>query len=308
MACRSDAALHRERVLLGVAAALAVVGVGAPVPRALAEEHERAGAVRDPWRMTSLSFGVGDDFFSLGTSRLRDDDGFTASLRLTAELSDGDREKLHINVSQQMITERGGVDRVDEGRVYASWERFLGASAMNGTTIGWTLGVGIIGNLGGSQLQDWAHRALFTGRLLSGLGASGLQHQYPSRYDVLALAGGAVERVHPLFGGWSLKGGLEALVGVGTGAWAEMHPFVALALTTQYVALELRQGAGIYETNIRPLTMRGGYVTGVLQSQPSVRLTLAGPRWLRSFVSLEWDLNHGDSHQHVGEVLVGGRF
>ena len=60
-------------------------------------------------------------------------------------------------------------------------------------------------------------------------------------------------------------------------------------------------------TDIRALTMPGGYVTGVLESQPSARIRLSGPG-LRTYVSFEWELNHGDSRQHMGEVSVGARF
>lgn len=282
---------------------------GVPLRGALAEESEHADAIDREWRMTSVTFGTGNDLFGLPNSKLRDDNGFTASLRVAAELSDGDRQKLRINVSEQMIAERGGLDRVDEGRVYASWERFLGASAEQGLSIGWTLGVDVIGNLGGSEVQDWTHRSLgISRRRLIGRGVNELQYRYPGGYDVLALVGGLAKIVHPLAGGWSLREGVEGLVGVGTGVFSELHPFVAIGFATRYVDLELREGAGIYETNIRSLTMRGGYVTGVLQNQPSARITLAGPRWLGSFVSFEWELNHGDSHQHVGEILVGKRF
>ena len=258
--------------------------------------------------MTSVTFGTGNDLFGLPSSKLRDDNGFTASLRVAAELSDRDRQKLRINVSEQMITERGGIDRVDEGRVYASWERFLGSSVEHGLTIGWTLGVDVIGNLGGSEVQGWTHRALGITRRLTGRGVNELQYRYPGGYDVLALVGGLAKIVHPLAAGWSLREGVEGLVGVGTGVFSEVHPFVAIGFATRIVDLELREGAGIYETNIRSLTMRGGYVTGVLHNQPSLRITLAGPRWLGSFVSFEWELNHGDSRQQVGEILVGKRF
>jgi hypothetical protein len=281
---------------------------GGPIRSALAEESEHADAINREWRMTSVRVGTGNDLFGLPNSKLRDDNGFTASLRVAAELSDGDRQKLRIDVSDQMITERGGLDRVDEGRVFASWERFLGSSVEHGLTIGWTLGVDVIGNLGGSEIQDWTHRALGISRRLAGRGVNELQYQYPGRYDVLGLVGGLAKIVHPLAAGWSLRGGAEGLVGVGTGVFGELHPFVAIGFATRYVDLELREGAGIYETNIRSIAMRGGYVTGVLQNQPSARITLAGPHWLGSFVSFEWELNHGDSHQQVGEILVGKRF
>jgi hypothetical protein len=289
-----------------LAVVVALVGAAGGRCRVLAEETGHANAVDREWRMTSLTVGTGNDLFGLPSSKFRDDNGFTASLRVAVGLSDGDREQLRINVSEQMITERGGLDRVDEGRVYASWERFLGSS---GVTIGWTLGVDVIGNLGGRDIQDWMHRTLSTGRRLNGRGVNELQYRYPGHCDVLALVGGLAKIVQPLAGGWSLREGVEGLVGVGTGVFGELHPFVAIGFATRYVDLELREGAGIYETNIRSLTMRGGYVTDVLQNQPSARVTLAGPRWLgSSSVSFEWELNHGDSRQHVGEILVSKRF
>ncbi|GEJ58775.1 hypothetical protein [Anaeromyxobacter diazotrophicus] len=255
-----------------------------------------------------MTLGTGNDLFGLPSSSLSDDDGFTASLRVAAELSDAYRERLRIDASVQMITERGGLDRVDEGRFYASWERLLGSPAGHALTLGWTLGVDVIGNLGGSEIQDWTHRSLGLRRRLAGTGPNELQFRYPGGYDVLALVGGLARASHPLAAGWSLRGGVEGLVGAGTGVFSELHPFVAIGFTVRPVDLELREGAGIYATNIRSLTMKGGYVTGVLQNQPSARITVAGPRWLGSFVSFEWELNHGDSHQHVGEILVGKRF
>ena len=296
----------RAGILAAVMSFVALTGV--PIRDALAEESEHADAIDREWRMTSVTFGTGNDLFGLPNSKLRDDSGFTASLRVAAELSDGDRRKVRINVSEQMITERRGLDRVDEGRVYASWERFLGASAEEGLTIGWTLGVDVIGNLGGSEVQDWTHRSLGISRRLTARGVNELQYRYPGRYDVLALVGVLTRNVQPLAGGLSLREGVEGLIGVGTGAFGELHPFVGIGLATRYVDLELREGVGIYGTNIRSLTMRGGYVTGVLQNQPSARVTLARPLWLGSFVSFEWELNHADSHQQVGEFLVGKRF
>lgn len=290
-----------------VAVVVALVAAVAPVRPALAQEAEPADDVDREWKMSSLEVGHGNDFLGMVKSKRQDDNGFTASGHVAAKLSDGDREALRIDVRMQMITERGGLDRVDEGRITGSWERLLGSSAANGLTVGWTLGVDVIGDLGGSTVQDWSHHTVFTGRSLSGHGVNDLQYRYPNRYDALAMVGGSVKFVHPLVGGWSLREGMSGLAGFGTGVYAELHPFVAIGLSTRYVDLELREGAGIYATDIRALTMPGGYVTGVLKSQPSARIRLSAP-WLRTYVSLEWELNHGDSGQHVGELSVGARF
>jgi hypothetical protein len=290
-----------------VVVVVALAAAIAPGRPALAQGAEPADDIDREWRMSSLEVGHGNDVLGVVKSKRQDDNGFTASGHVTAKLSDGDREALRIDVRMQMITERGGFDRVDEGRITGAWERFLGSSAGNELTVGWTLGVDVIGNLGGSTVQDWAHHTVFTGRSLSGHGVNELQYRYPDRYDVLAMVGGSVKVVQPLIGGWSLREGMSGLAGVGTGAYGELHPFIAIGLSTRHVDLELREGAGIYATDIRALTMPGGYVTGVLENQPSARIRLSGPG-LRTYVSFEWELNHGDSRQHMGEVSVGARF
>ncbi len=293
---------------LRVACALAIACGGT---RALADETDAAAtpfatATAPAWR--ALTFSFSDDFLGLPKSRLRDDNGFVARLRITAELPHGSRERVCVGVSEQLITERGGFDRVDDGKVYATWQRFLGASPARGLTVGWTLGLRVVGDLGGSVIQDWAHRTVFTGRHLESQGSNRLQYRYPRRYDALGDVGGLAKMVHPLGGPWSVSGGVEAGLAVGTGYFAELHPFVAVAYTTKLVQIELRQGAGIYGTNIRPLTMPGGYVTRVLESQPSFHVTVLGPHSFPTTISFDLEWNQGDTGQHVGGVTMGARF
>jgi hypothetical protein len=54
--------------------------------------------------------------------------------------------------------------------------------------------------------------------------------------------------------------------------------------------------------------MPGGYVTGRFQSDPSVWLTVLGPRAFPVFLVLGIDFNRGDTGQHVGQIGVGKRF
>ena len=292
-------------------ASLLVVGGGSG--RALAEEADpgRAGPpdlITRARTTRALTFGFSDAFLGFPKSSLRDDNGFVANLRIGVDLPDRDQGLLRLGLSQQLITERGGFHRVDEGRLYATWLRFQGSSPFRGRTLGWTLGVDVIGNLGGSIMQDWAHQTLFEGRHLSGHGANQLQYQYPSGYEVLALVGGQASWSYSITGPWFAKGGAEAVVGAGTGLFGELHPFVAIGFATEFVEFELRQAAGVYGTNIGALTLHGGYVTGVLQSQPSVRLSFLGPRWLPSIITFHLQWNRGDTHQHVGGITVGARF
>ena len=294
--------------LLALACALATAS-GAT--RALADEADEdaaPAASATAWTPSALWVSFFDDFLGLPKSRLRDDNGFVANLRITAELPQGDRGLLRIGVSQQLITERDGVDRVDDGKAYASWERFLGASPGRGLTVGWTVGLRVVGDLGGSSMQDWAHRTLFAGRHLDGPGVSRLQYRYPRGYDVLGELGGLLKMVHPLGGPWSINGGVEGVLGLGTGYFGELHPFVAVAFAMSFLEIELRQGAGIYATNVRPLTMPGGYVTRVLESQPSLHVAVLGPRSFPSTLAFHLEWNQGDSHQHVGGFSVGARF
>jgi hypothetical protein len=257
------------------------------------------------WRTRSLTLAFLDDFLA-PKSALRDDDGFSAALGMAVDLPEGRRSVLRVGVSDQMITERGGFDRVDDGRVYASWLRCLGESPARGTTVGVLVGIQAVGDLGGSRLQDWAHHAVFTGRRIDAVGAKRLQYRYVGGYEFLADVGLSAKTTHPLGGPWSVRGGAEGLLGLGTAYFGELRPFVAVGYTTDRVDLELRQGAGMYGTNIRPLKMRGGYVTGVLQSQPSLRATVLVGRSTTLTAALEW--NEGNSRQHVGGISLGRRF
>jgi hypothetical protein len=288
--------------------------VGGDPGRALADEADpgRAGSpdlITRARTTRALTLGFSDAFLGFPASSLRDDNGFVASLRIGVDLPNGNEGRLlRLGLSQQLITERGGFHRVDEGRVYATWLRFHGSSPFQGRTLGWTLGVDVVGNVGGSMMQNWAHQTLFEGRHLSGRGANQLQYQYPRGYQVLGLVGGQASWSYSISGPWFAKGGAEAVVGAGTGLFGELHPFVAIGFATEFVEFELRQGAGIYGTNIGALTIHGGYVTGVLQSQPSVRLSFLGPRWLPSIITFDLQWNRGDTHQHVGGITVGARF
>jgi hypothetical protein len=294
-------------------AALAFALAAASRPgRALADDGEAGGAASvsaSRWGTRAVTFSFFDSFLGMPHSALRDDNGFVASMHLAVELPPSDRERLRLGVSEQLLTERGGLRRVDDGRAYAGWQRYLGASPTRGLTIGWTAGVRVVGNLGGSGMQDWAHRTLFNGRLLDGRGTNRLQGQYPRGYDVLGDFGGLARVVHPVGGGpWSIRAGVEAGLGLGTGWFAELHPFVAVAYDAGRVEIELRQGAGIYGTNVRPLTMPGGYVRGILESQPSLHASVIGPPSFPAILSFDLEWNQGDSHQHVGGITVGARF
>ena len=299
---------RRARCAAALACALAV----APdIPRALEDEPDADAAPTvstRAWTTRSLTVGFFDDYLGLPKGKLEDDNGFVANLRITAELPDGDRGLLRLGLSEQLITERGGLDRVDDGRVYATWQRFLGPSPARGLIVGWMVGLQVVGDLGGSIMQDWAHQAVFSGRHLDGRGVNQLQYRYPSGYDVLAHVGGLAKLVQPLGGPWSLRGGVEGVLGLGTGYFGELHPFVAIAYATRFVEIEFREGAGIYGTNVLPLTMPGGYVTGVLESQPSIHVSVLGPSWMPTTLAFDLEWNRGDSRQHVGGFTVGARF
>jgi hypothetical protein len=302
-------ARRRTRRLLFASVALAIAPA-IPAMRALAADWDAPvspSVSARSWQSRMLTVGMANDVIG-PPSKLKDDDGFTAALRIMADLPDGDRGLLRLGVTDQLITERGGLDRVDDLRVYAGWQRFLGPSPAQGLTVGWALGVQVVGNLGGSIGQDWAHHNLFSGRHLHARGARQLQNRYPRDYDVLADVGGLVKHVQPIGGPWSLREGVEGTLGFGTGYFGELHPFVAIAFATPHLEVEFRQAAGIYGTNVRPLTMRGGYVTGVLQSQPSLHLSTNGPGRLPTTLSFDLEWNQGDSHQHVGGITIGTRF
>lgn len=288
-----------------VVCAFALALCAAPAPAQDAETSVLPPMTEDVSRARSVTLGFLNDFLA-PKGRLQDDDGFSAGLGLEVDVPTDRRSAVRVGVSSQMITERGGVDRVDDARVYAKWRRALGESPRRGTTLGWRAGLQVVGDLGGSRVQDWAHRTVVTGRHLDGIGVGRLQYRYLSGYDVLVDVGASIETAQLLGGPWSVHGGVEGMLGVGSGYFGELRPFVGLAYAIDRVEVELRQGAGIYGTNVRPLKMRGGYVTGVLQSQPSLRVALRGPRATTLTLSLEW--NQGNSGQHVGAVSLGKRF
>jgi hypothetical protein len=291
-----------------LALVLALAGAEGRAAAQAAEGEEFWDEFARNWTEKSLSVRFADDFLGLPKTSLRDDNGFVANLRVSADFVGADRGLLQWVLSEQLITERGGYRRVDEGRFYVTRQHVAGASELDGRVLGWTLGVGVVGNLGGSIMQDWAHRTIFEGRHLRGQGENQLQYVYPSSYDVLVLAGWQASIARPLFGPWFFRGGAEGVGGFGTGLFGELHPFVAIVLSTSFLEFEFREGAAIYGTNIRALTMPGGYVIGTLQTDPSARLTLRGPRWLPSIFSLDVDWNRGNTHQAVGAITVGGRY
>ncbi len=301
---------NARRLLIGIASAAAIAAAPCPARPDLPGDRPVPAPIDRPsgrpWRLSGLTVGFADDFLGMPRSRLSDDNGFVANLRIAAELSGGERA-LRIVASEQMITERGGLRRVDDGRVYATWLR-RPATPAKGLTYGWLAGVDVVGNLGGSQMQNWAHHALFRGRWLEGTGWQQLQYQYPDRTEVLGMVGALARLVQPLAGPVSVRGGFESAVGAGTGVFVEFHPYVAVGVATEHADLELREGAATYGTTIRPLTMPGGYVTGILELQPSARLTLTGPGWFPATLTVQLDWNAGDTHQHVGEIALGARF
>ena len=98
------------------------------------------------------------------------------------------------------------------------------------------------------------------------------------------------------------------MLGLGTGYFGELHPFVAIALATKFVEIEFREAAGIYGTNVGPLKMPGGYVTGMLESQPALHVSALGPPWFPTTIAFDLEWNQGGTHQHVGGFTVGARF
>ena len=305
---RSRGRCRRACSLASVAIALAIA---LPARRVLADD---AGALARPSLTTrarnarTLTLGFFNDMLSLPSSHLRDDDGFTGGMRIAAEAPDGDRGLRRVGLAMQMVTERGGLERVDDARLYTSWQRFLGDSPADGLTLGWMVGMRVVGDLGGSSVQDWSHRTMFSGRHLGGLAVNRLQDHYAGGHDVLGDVGGLIEMVHPLVGPWSLRVGVEGGLGLGTGYFGELHPFTAIAFATRRVDVELRLAAGIYGTNVRPLTMRGGYDTGSLESQPSLHVAMLGPRWFPTTLSFDLEWNQGNSGQQVGGLTLGTRF
>src|SRR4051812_9842680 len=105
----------RAKARWGALAFACTVAMGTPL---LAARADPDAPVSRPWRMSALTIGSAAPSRGLPRPRLNDDNGFVADLRIAAELSDGERRTFRIVGSQQIITERGGLGRVDDGKVY----------------------------------------------------------------------------------------------------------------------------------------------------------------------------------------------
>lgn len=250
-------------LLLGcaVAAALGARASAATPGRSAAPlgDLEPAGA---PWLLDGVRFTVADDRF-----RKPDDAGFTSYQAVTAQLSRGAGERFSLTVANQMITERGGRRRVDEGSVVGEYAR-RGVASGFGLELALHGGLGVQANLGGAQVQDAFH-ALVGGRRLG----SRLQDEYPERPAIGGLAGGLARVRWPGRGPVALTAGAGGRIALGGGV-SHLGGSLGVALDSEHLRAEAGADVRRFFSRDPYLTMPGGYVTGAFVASPFLRIAV----------------------------------
>lgn len=244
--------------------------------------------------MTKITAAWGNDTLFLpglaGHSYPGDDDGFTNDFRLTVG---GDA--FSAQARHRMITERGGMRRVDE--------LTLGGDYVDRTRLGritLSLGAGggatLLGPLGGAQVQDAVHQSPFAhGRLLG----RGLQDRYEPELTVTpALDGFAAADSAPT--AWlTLSARADARVAVVTSAT------IAASITARVplvVSPFVTAGAsGTWQTIFDPrLSIPGGYQSGCYVAPAIATGVSVGP----VSVGLDMRWNEGGAGHGIGEAWL----
>jgi hypothetical protein len=195
-----------------------------------------------------------------------------------------------------MITERGGMRRIDEVKILGSYARLFAAGDTELEVEG-RAGVGLYGDFGGARLQDWFHHNVVHGRFLGDT----LQDQYPAGNDAVPLLGGLVSARRPLGGVLSVRAGVEGELALGGAGLSYVRPFVTLEADAKLVRLEAGDRATAYFTDNPYLKLPGGYRTGELVHSPFVRVTVP-TRWFE--LGFEVRKDEGGSGQTMGEVMI----
>lgn len=274
-------------LLVWVAAAGAparVVGVP-PLAGDLAKGGNLSGL---PWRADALQFTVADDRF-----RNADDAGFTSYQAVGLHLSRGP-ERLRLTVSNQMITERDGMRRVDEGNVVGAYGRRW-SPARVALDLDVLVGLSGHGDLGGAWVQDGYH-ALLDGRRLGGT----LQDRYPDRTSVAGLLGGFLRARWPEASPLAFTAGGGGTAAMGGGV-SRVRGALGLSLATRHLRAEAGDEIWRFFSRDPFLTMPGGYVTGAFVHAPYLRVAV-----ILGELELEYEAraNAGGSGQGISQVAL----
>jgi hypothetical protein len=249
--------------------------------------HAEPDEVR--WRLDAFRFTVADDQF-----RRSDDAGFTSYEALALQLSRGSGERLSLTVANQMITERGGMRRVDEGSLVGGYERRLVRAGLE-VELGLVLGLHARGDLGGAVVQDGYH-ALLGGRRLGGW----LQDEYPDRTRAGPLWGGSVRARWPVNRRVAFTGGAGGAAAFGGGV-SRLRAALGVSLATRHLRAEAGDEVWRFFGRDPFLTMPGGYVTGAFVHAPYLRVTIAA-RGVE--LAYEARANAGGSGQAISQLSV----
>ncbi|MEQ9503521.1 MAG: hypothetical protein RIT81_42090 [Deltaproteobacteria bacterium] len=228
-----------------------------------------------------------------------DDDGFTQAAELGLTLRRG-VDQLDLDVRHSMLTERGGPRRVDELDVHATLSRTIERGQVE-WTFGPKVGVSLVGDYGGAELQDWFHGAIGMGRRLDGW----LQSEYEGTNQAAVIVGAHVQARRDLGVGFSAHAGLDGQLALGPTGVSRIAPRVGLNWELPRGPVRPVVGAELeiakFHTPDARLQMAGGYDTSGFQAMPNFRLGIAGDHF-----ELGWrgTVNQGGSGANMGEIYL----
>lgn len=228
-----------------------------------------------------------------------DDDGFTQAANLGLTLRRGP-DSFDLDVRHGMLTERGGDQRVDELDVLATVSHRLERGAVE-WSFGPTIGLSLVGDYGGAQLQDAFHGAIGMGRRLDGT----LQSEYEGPDQGALIVGAHVQARRDLGAGFSANAGVDGQLALGPTGVSRVSPRVGLSWELPRGVVRPVAGAELevarFFTPDARLTMAGGYDTRHFEAMPRFRLGIANDHF-----ELGWrgTVNQNGSGANFGEIYL----
>ncbi len=228
-----------------------------------------------------------------------DDDGFTQAANIGLTLRRGD-DTFDLDVRHGMLTERGGDHRVDELDILAALSHRVERGAVE-YDFGPTVGVSLVGDYGGAQLQDAFHGAIGMGRRLDGA----LQSEYEGTNQAALIVGAHFTARRDLGVGFSAHAGIDGQLALGPTGVSRVSPRVGLnwelprGVVRPVVGAEL-EVARFFTPDAR-LQMAGGYDTRHFEAMPRFRIGIANDHF-----ELGWrgTVNQGGAGAQMGEIYL----
>lgn len=228
-----------------------------------------------------------------------DDDGFTQAANVGLTLRRGD-DALDLDVRHGMLTERGGDRRVDELDILATLARRIERGNIE-YTFGSTVGMSLVGDYGGAELQDAFHGAIGMGRRLDGT----LQDRYEGTNQHALIIGAQVSARRDLGLGFAAHGGFDGQLALGPTGISRFSPRAGVdwelpeGVVRPYVGAEL-EVARFFSPDAR-LEMAGGYDTRHFEAIPRFSIGIRG-----DLFELGWrgTMNQNGSGANMGEIYL----